>query len=91
MAITITLPTILARHAAGVRAHTVSGTTVREALANISRDFPVLGQRLEEATAPETQFVAIYLNDEDTRHLQGVETPLTDGDAISVVSAIAGG
>lgn len=91
MAVTITLPTVLARHAAGVRAHTVAGATVREALANIARDFPALGQRLDEATAAETQFVAIYLNDEDTRHLQGVETPLRDGDSISVVSAIAGG
>jgi molybdopterin converting factor small subunit len=91
MAINVTIPTVLARHAGGIRAHTVSGSTVGEAIGNLVRDNPDLGKRLAEATAPDNAFVAIYLNDEDARLLQGLDTPVNSGDEITVVSAIAGG
>lgn len=91
MAITLTIPTILARHTGGVRAHTVSGATVGEALGSLARAYPDLGERLAEATAPDNAFVAIYLNDEDSRLLKGLDTPVRPGDEITVVSAIAGG
>ncbi len=91
MAVTLTIPTVLARHAGGIRAHTVAGATVGEAIGNLVRDYPDLGKRLAEATAPDNAFVAIYLNDEDARLLQGLATPVKAGDEITVVSAIAGG
>jgi molybdopterin converting factor small subunit len=91
MAITLTIPTVLARHAGGVREHTVSGATLGQALDHLGRAYPDLGKRLAEATAPDKVFVAIYLNDEDARLLQGLETPIHPGDEITVVSAIAGG
>ncbi len=91
MTITLTIPTVLARHAGGVRAHLVAGSTVGEALGHLVRDFPDLEKRLAEATAPGNAFVAIYLNDEDARLLQGLDTPVRSGDEITVISAIAGG
>ena len=91
MAATINFPTVLARHAGGLRTHTVTAATLREALDSVSRDFPELGRRLAEATQPDNAFVTIYVNDEDARHLGGLDTPINDGDDISVVSAIAGG
>lgn len=91
MAVTVSLPAVLARHAGGARTHTVSGATVGEALGAITRDYPELGTRLAQATNPSNAFVAIYLNDEDARFLGGLGTPIRDGDEISVVSAIAGG
>jgi molybdopterin synthase sulfur carrier subunit len=91
VSITINLPAILARHAGGLRSHVVQGATVGEALGQVTRDYPELGRRLVEATAPDNAFVTIYLNDEDARHLNGLATPIRDGDDISVVSAIAGG
>jgi molybdopterin synthase sulfur carrier subunit len=91
MSITLTIPTVLARLAGGVREHTVSGATVGDALRQLGRDYPDLGARLAEATAPDNAFVAIYLNDEDSRLLKGLDTPVRPGDEITVVSAIAGG
>lgn len=91
MAVTVSLPAVLARHAGGVRNHVVGGGTLAEALASITRDYPDLGRRLTEATNPANAFVAIYVNDEDARFLGGLTTPIRDGDEISVVSAIAGG
>lgn len=91
MAVTVTVPSILARHAGGQRTHTVGGETLGEALTLLTRDYPELGRKLAEATAPETAFVTIYVNDEDARFLGGLSASLKDGDDVSVVSAIAGG
>jgi len=91
MAISVILPTVLARHAGGQRRHVVAGATVREAIERVTSDYPELGRRFAEATLPGNEFVAIYLNDEDARFTGGLETPVKAGDEISIVSAIAGG
>lgn len=91
MAITVTLPTVLARFAGGTRTHLVGGASVGEALDQLVRDFPEFGPRLTQATAPDNSFVAVYLNDEDTRFLGGSSAPVAAGDRITLVSAIAGG
>jgi molybdopterin converting factor small subunit len=91
MAVTVSLPAVLARHAGGVRTHVASGSTLGDAIGSITRDYPELGVKLAHATNPSNAFVAIYVNDEDSRFLGGLTTPIRDGDEISVVSAIAGG
>lgn len=91
MAITVSIPTILARHAGGQRHHVVAGATVREAIERVTRDYPEFGKRFAEATLPGNEFVTVYLNDEDARFSGGLDTPVTPGDEISIVSAIAGG
>ncbi|MDQ1696356.1 MAG: sulfur-carrier protein, partial [Frankiaceae bacterium] len=37
------------------------------------------------------RFVNVYLNDEDVRFLGGIETPLSDGDVVTILPAVAGG
>ncbi len=91
MAVTVTVPTLLARHAGGQRSHLVAGGTLGEVLGLLTRDYPELGRRLAEATAPDNAFVTIYVNDEDARFLGGLDATLKDGDDVSVISAIAGG
>jgi molybdopterin converting factor small subunit len=91
MAITVTIPAVLARYANGIQAHKVEGQSVGEALATIGATYPEFGRRLAQATNPANAFVAVYLNDEDTRLLQGEKTPTSAGDHIALVSAIAGG
>ena len=91
MAITVNIPTLLARHTGGQRHHIVAGATVREAIERVTRDYPEFGKRFVEATLPGNAFVTIYLNDEDARFSLGLDTPVKAGDEISIVSAIAGG
>lgn len=91
MAITVNIPTLLARHTGGQRNHVVAAATVREAIERVTRDYPEFGKRFVEATLPGNAFVTIYLNDEDARFSQGLDTPVKAGDEISLVSAIAGG
>ena len=91
MAVTVFIPSVLAKHAGGVRNLGVEGRTVGEVLAAVGSRHPELGTRLAEATAEATAFVTIYLNDEDVRFLRGPDTPVEDGDELSLVPAIAGG
>jgi molybdopterin converting factor small subunit len=91
MAITVFIPSVLAKHAGGARSAQAEGKTVGEVLTAIGSRHPELGSRLAEATAEATAFVTIYLNDEDVRFLDGANTPVSDGDELSLVPAIAGG
>jgi molybdopterin converting factor small subunit len=91
MAITIQLPTVLARLADGRRAIEVGGTTVGEAVAAAAARYPSLGPRLVDERGQPYPFVTFYRNDEDIRFSGGFATPLADGDEVVVVPAIAGG
>jgi sulfur-carrier protein len=91
MAVTVFIPSVLAKHAGGARSVGVEGNTVGEVLTAVGARHPELGSRLVEATAEATAFVTIYLNDEDVRFLSGADTPVADGDELSLVPAIAGG
>jgi molybdopterin converting factor small subunit len=91
MAITVFIPSVLAKHAGGARSAAVEGKTVGEVLTAVASKHPELGSRLAEATAEATAFVTIYLNDEDVRFKDGANTPVSDGDELSLVPAIAGG
>ncbi len=72
---------------------TVSGTpgTINTLIADLENKFPGLGGRLTDETGNLRRFVNIYVNEEDIRFLSGKDTVINDGDAVSIVPAIAGG
>ncbi len=69
----------------------MAGGSVREILGSLATAYPVLGKRLFDGEGRLNRFVNIYLNDEDIRFLQDLETGTNNGDEISIVPAIAGG
>ena len=91
MPLTVALPSILARLADGQRALSASGTTVGDAVADVTRRFPSLATRLVDDAGHPYPFVTFYLNDEDIRFTGGFSAPVRDGDEITIVSAVAGG
>jgi sulfur-carrier protein len=91
MAVTFSLPTILARLADGNATLEASGTTLGEVVAGVAERFPQLGPRLQDGSGGPYPFVAFYLNDEDARFRGGFEAPVSDGDEITVIAAISGG
>lgn len=91
MSLTISLPSVLARLADGHRALPASGTTVGEAVADLTRRFPSLAPRLVDERGEPYPFVTYYLNDEDIRFGGGFTAAVCDGDDLTIVSAIAGG
>ena len=69
----------------------VSGTNVREMIEDLEKRFPGIKDRICEETGKIRRFINIYVNEEDVRFLQQEETPIRDGDEVSIIPAIAGG
>src|SRR5438270_250339 len=91
MAVTVFIPTAL-RQFTGERAEiAVEARTVGEALDKVTGEHTELRRHLYGEQDKLRNFVNIYVNDEDIRATQRLETPLKDGDTISIVPAIAGG
>lgn len=91
MSLTISLPSILARLTDGARVVDASGTTVGEAVSDLTTRFPSLGTRLVDEAGEPYPFVTYYLNDEDIRFTGGFRAVVRDGDELTIVSAVAGG
>jgi sulfur-carrier protein len=90
MAIEVRIPTILRSYTGGAKAVEGSGATLDELLNNLDAAHGGLRERLVEGEKLR-RFVNVYLNDEDVRFLGGLETPVKDGDTVTVLPAVAGG
>jgi molybdopterin converting factor small subunit len=89
MAITIKLPTQL-RDAAGNQTEAqVDGGTVGEALDSLPPG--ALRPRIADDGGGLRRFVNVYLGGEDIRFLEGLDTPINDGDELTILPAVAGG
>ncbi|MBI4842060.1 MAG: MoaD/ThiS family protein [candidate division NC10 bacterium] len=91
MAISMEVPQIFRKHTNGSRMLRVEGATVREALQRLDRDYPGLKQQLLGDDGELHRFVNVYLNEEDIRYIRHLETPLQEGDRLSILPAVAGG
>jgi molybdopterin converting factor small subunit len=90
MAIEVRIPTILRTYTGGAKAVEGSGATLDELLSNLDAAHGGLRDRLVDGEKLR-RFVNVYLNDEDVRFLGGLETPVKDGDTVTVLPAVAGG
>jgi molybdopterin converting factor small subunit len=68
-----------------------AGQTVAEVLADITASYPGLTGRIVNEDGTLHKFVNIYLNDDDIRYLDKLETKVGDGDQLSILPAVAGG
>ena len=89
--ITIRVPTPLRRITNGQGEVQVEANNIREAIEKLEELYPGFKERLLDEQGEVRKFVNLYLNDEDIRFLQGLDTQLKDGDVLSIVPAIAGG
>jgi len=69
----------------------VNAPTIGEAITELQSRYPGIGERLVDEKGDVRRFVNVYVNEEDIRFLKNRETPLKDGDEISIIPAIAGG
>ena len=67
------------------------GNTLLECIDGLERQYPGLKERLLDETGELRRFVNVYVNGEDVRFAQGVQTRLQGGDEVSIVPAVAGG
>ena len=91
MAVTLTLPTVLANLAEGNQTLEAEGNTLGDAIDDVSARFPRLAPRLRDEEGSPYPFVTFYLNDQDIRINGGFDVELHEGDEITIVPAIAGG
>ncbi len=94
MAVVVRVPTPLRRitNGQGEISLDIEGhVSVRELIERLESMFPGFKERMVDEKGELRRFVNLYLNDEDIRFLQGADTPVKDGDVLSIVPAIAGG
>ncbi len=91
MSVTVIIPTPLRSLTNGAPEVSVEGKTVREIIANLEKEYAGIQERICDENANLRRFVNVYLNDEDIRFLNDLETEIHDGDGLSIVPAIAGG
>ena len=89
--ITIRIPGAPRRYTDNQASIQSSGVTVSQALNSACIQFPDLKDQLFDAAEQVRRFVNIYANEEDIRYLSGLDTPLSSGDVITLIPAIAGG
>lgn len=89
--VTIRIPTPLRSATDGESSVDIEGTTVAEALRALVDRYPELADNLYNEDNELRQFVNVYVNDEDIRFGDGVDTALESNDEISIVPSIAGG
>jgi molybdopterin synthase sulfur carrier subunit len=88
---TVRIPTPLRKFTQGAEEVPAAGKNVGELLADLEKNFPGIKARICDDAGAVRRFVNIFVKDEDIRFLQNLETPVKDGDEISIVPAIAGG
>ena len=91
MPVSIRIPTQLRTLTGGASAVSVEGATVGEALHALDAAHPGFAERLFDEAGALRRFVNVFLAEEDIRFLDGVATPVPDGQTISIVPAVAGG
>jgi molybdopterin converting factor small subunit len=91
MAVKVMIPTPLRPFAGKRDSIELNARTIGEALGSLTTEFSELRKHLYTDDGRIRSFVNVYLNDEDIRYLEKENTPLKDGDTISIVPSIAGG
>ncbi len=91
MGVMVRIPTPLRRMTNGLDKLEMAESTLSVMIDSLEADYPGFKERLIDENGDLRYFVNIYLNGEDVRFLQGLDTSTSSGDEISIVPAVAGG
>jgi sulfur-carrier protein len=91
MPVEVRLPTVLRPHAGGQSTVSANGTTIGEVLNDLVASYPGMAGQVLTDEGTLHRFVNVYVDDDDVRYLQGLDTPVRDGAEVSILPAVAGG
>ncbi|APB34430.1 Molybdopterin converting factor, small subunit [Gloeomargarita lithophora Alchichica-D10] len=91
MAVRVLIPTPLQKLTQAQDTVECEAQSVAQLVESLEQSWPGMKTRLCDESGQIRRFVNVFVNSEDIRFLQGRETPLQDGDEVSIVPAIAGG
>lgn len=87
----VQIPSLLRKAVGGEKQLTIQGETVGKVMDNLTKQYPTLKERLLTPEGNVQPFVVLYVNNEDIRFLQEMNTPVKDGDVLAILPAVAGG
>ncbi len=91
MPVDVRLPTVLRQYAGGQALVKANGGTIREVFEDLVLQFPQLNGQVVTPEGTLHKFVNVYVNDDDVRYLDKLETKVSDDDVVSILPAVAGG
>lgn len=91
MAVTVRIPTTLRPMSGGNKTVEVAAGSLSEVIAGLEAAHPGFADRLLDESGALRKFVNVFVDDDDVRYLQGLETPVADGITVSIIPAVAGG
>jgi sulfur-carrier protein len=91
VSVAVKIPTQLRTLTGGADEVAAGGQTVGEVVENLEASHPGFRERMLDDSGSLRRFVNVYLDDEDVRFLDGLETKVPDGSRLSIIPAVAGG
>ena len=91
MSVTVRVPTILRPLTGGAAEVSVEGATLADVLDALEADHTGIRARVLDEDGKLRRFVNVYVNDDDVRFADGLQTPTPDGSSVSIIPAVAGG
>ena len=91
MAVTVRIPTTMRPLTGGDKQVSVEPGTLSDIVAALDTAHPGLGDRLVDEDGALRKFVNIFVDDDDVRYLDGLDTKVVDGITVSIIPAVAGG
>jgi len=91
MSVTVRVPPVFRTMTGGQSSVSVEGTTVSEVLANLDAAHPGFSDKLLGDDGKLVRYVNVFVDDDDVRFMDGLDTPVPDGVTVSIMQAVAGG
>lgn len=91
MSVTVRIPTILRTYTGGNAEVSAEGATLAEVIKDLEANHTGISARLLDDNGKLRRFVNIYVNEDDVRFAEGLETSTPDGAGVSIIPAVAGG
>ena len=91
MAVQVRIPTVFRKFTANETVVEVAGGTIADVIDQLDARHPGLKEQLITAEGELHRFVNVYVNDEDARYLEKLDTKVSEGDTVSLLPSVAGG
>ncbi|MEV6282648.1 ubiquitin-like small modifier protein 1 [Kribbella sp. NPDC051770] len=91
MSVSVRVPTILRPYTQGASEVSVEGSTLSEVLESLDASYPGIKGRVLDDSGELRRFVNVYVDNDDVRFAEGLQTSIKDGGQVSIIPAVAGG
>jgi molybdopterin synthase sulfur carrier subunit len=91
VAVEVRIPTVFRKFTEGASSAEVEAGTIAQVIDQLSDKFPGFREQILTAGGDLHRFVNVYVNDEDARYLEKLDTKVADGDTVSLLPSVAGG